>query len=132
MEELTPSEPGQRDLMSLLTTTTKGSTTTMQCLDHTDKVITLFKSDGTIEDIETCRTMEENASPFKATTTPTIDTSIPTLAPIEPLNHGSSLKSERDPPDNHLLMEKDSLSDQDSLEVKQLRSAAILVDINTD
>lgn len=108
MEELRPSEPGPRDLTSLPTTTTKSSTTTMQCLDHTEAETTLFKSDGGIEDIETSRTMEENASHFKATTTPTIDTSIPTNAPTEPVNHGSSLKSERDPPDNHLLMEEDS------------------------
>jgi len=132
MEELTPSEPGQRDLTSLPTTTTKSSTTTMQCLDHIEPVTTLFKSDGTIEDIETCKTMEENASHFKAITTPTIDTSIPTAAPIEPVNHGSSLKLERDPPDNHLLMEEDSSSDQECQEEKQLKSAAILVDINTD
>lgn len=121
MEELTPSEPGQRDLTSLPTTTTKSSTTTMQCLDHGESMTTLFKSDGTVEDIETCRIMEENASHFKATTTLTIDTSIPTAAPIEPLNHGSSLKSERDPPDNHLLMEEDSSSDQECLEAKQLK-----------
>ena len=132
MEELTPSEPGQRDLTSLPTTTTKSSTTTMQCLDHTENMITLFNSDITVEDIETCRTMEENASHFKATTTPTIDTSILTNAPIEPLNHGSSLKLERDPPDNHLLMEEDSSSDQECQEVKQLSGTAILVDINTD
>jgi hypothetical protein len=43
MEELKPSEPGQRDLTSLPTTTTKSSTTTMQCLDHIEEVTTLFK-----------------------------------------------------------------------------------------
>jgi hypothetical protein len=121
MEELTPSEPGPRDLTSLPTTTTKDSTTTMQCLDHIELVTTLFKSDGTIEDIETCRTMEENASHFNPTTTPTIDTSIPTAALTEPVNHGSSLKLERDPPDNHLLMEEDSSSDQECQEEKLLR-----------
>lgn len=131
MLELTLLEPGQRET-SLLDTKEElhSERVPLLSLEPSRPMTTPSDSDGFLEERETSKTMENNASTFPLTLkTDTLPTGPATMVKT---NHGSSTKLVRERLDHLLLMELNSESDQEWLVEELLQYGNILELVNSD